>query len=496
MTATPTIARAKVAAPGRSPEHVDEHARPGRTLGLGTVFSAVFGVFGWAVGISSLSDNSFFWHLRTGEYILDHGIPHHDVFSYTAAGTPWVAQSWLAEVTYGALYRALGAFGVRLFVGLVGACIGVLAYRLALRLVRDRVVACGITLAALAGIYTLWSERPLLIGVLFFLVLLWTVEVPDSLAGRHPLITLPVLFWLWANVHGSFALGFAYLGLHLLGRWIDGARPWEGRERLLLAGGAIGFAAAFANPYGAELVTFPIALLSRGDILSHVIEWRSPDFRKIYGFALGIWIAVYVGALARGRHRVSRRDLVVTLPMLFLALWALRNVAIAPLVGLPVVARAFARDEERPDGTPRRIVVGALALVVFLGLVIGLQASQHRDFAFAPYPVKAMRYVEDNGLLGTRLLTSDADSGYVILEYYPEQRVFIDDRYDMYPTDLIYDYFTVFDGKPGWSEVLDRYDVETVVWKRGTSLASQLDESPDWRRVHRDKTRAVWVRVS
>ena len=58
-----------------------------------------------------LTDNSFFWHLRTGEYILDHGIPHHDVFSYTAPGTKWVAQSWLAEVTYGVLYRSVG--GVR-----------------------------------------------------------------------------------------------------------------------------------------------------------------------------------------------------------------------------------------------------------------------------------------------------------------------------------------------------------------------------------------------
>ena len=37
---------------------------------------------------------------------------------------------------------------------------------------------------------------------LFFLVLLWTVEVPDSLVGRHPMIALPV--WLIA---ASVALG-------------------------------------------------------------------------------------------------------------------------------------------------------------------------------------------------------------------------------------------------------------------------------------------------
>ena len=99
-----------------------------------------------------------------------------------------------------------------------------LTYRLALRLVRDRLVACGLTAAALAGIYTVWSERPLLFGVLFLLVLLWTVEVPDSFVGRHPMVVVPVLMWLWANTHGTYQLGFAYLGLHLLGRWVDGAR--------------------------------------------------------------------------------------------------------------------------------------------------------------------------------------------------------------------------------------------------------------------------------
>ena len=41
------------------------------------------------------------------------------------------------------------------------------------------------------------------------------------------------------------------------------------------------------NPYGVELVTFPIQLLGRGDILSHIVEWKSPDFRQAWGIALG-----------------------------------------------------------------------------------------------------------------------------------------------------------------------------------------------------------------
>ena len=133
-----------------------------RGVGLATVFTALVALFGWVAGIARLSDNSFFWHLRTGEWILDHGtVPRHDVFSFTAPGTKWVAQSWLAELTYGGLNRTFGAFGIRVFVGLVGAAVGVLAYRLALRLCRSTLRAFAISAAALLCVFALWSERPL-----------------------------------------------------------------------------------------------------------------------------------------------------------------------------------------------------------------------------------------------------------------------------------------------------------------------------------------------
>ena len=65
----------------------------------------------------------------------------------------------------------------------------------------------------------------------------------------------------------------------------------------------------------------------------------------------------------------------------------------------------------------------------------------------------------------------------------------------MYPTSVIYDYFTLTGGKPGWDKVLDRYDVDVIVWGKDSSLAALLDQSPDWERVHRDATDAVWVRA-
>ena len=478
---------------------VDAPARR-RAPGLDALFTAVFALFGLGVGIERLSDNSFFTHLATGRWILDHGIPREDFYSFTAPGTKWVVQSWLADVLYAQLDRSFGAFGIRVLGALTGTAITVLVFRLALRLSGERIRASLVSIAALAGLYTLWSERPLLLGVLFFVVLLWIVEVPDCLVGRHPLIALPVVFWLWANVHGSFALGFAYLGLHVLGRWLDGARPWQGRERLLVIGSLLAFAVTFLNPYGPALVFFPVELMQRGDVLRDVIEWMSPDFRTVRGQAFLLWIAVFVVVVARGPRRVSRRDLVVTIPFLILALWALRNVAIAPLVGLPVVARVLAVDPETAEARRREeqrspIAWVLAAVLVFVGFALVARAAGQPDFVTTAYPVRAMNALEDRGLIGSRLLLDDGDAAYAELAYPDEQRVFMDDRYDMFPIGVIDDFMVVAGGHEGWDRVLDRYDVQTIVWDRSRPLVQLLEQSGDWTEIHRDKTWIAYVRT-
>jgi hypothetical protein len=481
----PTAARTDAPSPAK---------RARRPPGLDALFTGVFALFGWGVGIERLSDNSFFWHLRTGGLILDRGIPHTDPFSFTAHGTKWVAQSWLAELLYGVIDRAVGPFGLRVLGGLVGAAIAALAFRLALRLSKDRVRAALVTVAALAPLYTLWSERPLLLGVLFLMLLLWVVEAPDSIIGRRPLVVLPVVFWLWANVHGTFALGFLYLGLHLAGRWLDGRRPWTGRERTLLTATVVAFLAIFANPYGVSLVTFPVDLLRRGDVLRHVVEWSSPDFHHVRGYAFALWLIVFVGVAAWGSRRMSRRDLMVAVPFLLLGFWALRNIAIAPLIGLPVVARAIAADRVSSPAPRLRLAWVFAGVLAFTALIIGVRAAGQPDYALDSYPVRAIDAVERQGLIGRRLLVDDADGGYVILRSWPRQRVFFDDRFDMYPRRVIRDFTTVSDVRRGWDRVLRSYDVEVVVWQRDRALTQLLRLDDNWRVTHRDADYVVLVR--
>ena len=468
-------------------------ARPRRRPSMATVFGACFALFAWAIQLRPLQDNSFLWHLKTGRWILDHGIPRADLYSFTAPNAPWVVQSWLAEVLYAVVDAAFGPFGLRVFRATLSALIAFLVFKLASRLTGERPRAAMLTLASLTVSFTLWSERPLLMGVLGMVALLWIVEVPESPVGRRPLLALPLVLWPWANMHGTFALGFAFLGAHLFGRWLDGARPWEGRERSLLIGSAAALGLCFVNPLGTSLLTFPVHLLSRGNVLNQVMEWRSPDFHTFIGVLFAIWVAIFAFAIGGQGRRPSRRDLVVGVGFLLLGLWALRNLALVPLVGLAVTARALAVDDERPDhGSPINWAV--LGLLAVLGLSALSQAAAVKDYDLETYPVEAMRVVEERGLLGGDLLTTDAWSAYVIHEYWPKQRVFMDDRYDMYPTALAEEYFKLARAAPEWQAILDSHSIDVVMWPKEKPLAQVLDLAPGWERIHADKLAQVWVR--
>ncbi|MQY03850.1 hypothetical protein [Actinomadura macrotermitis] len=461
--------------------------------GVGALFTVAIAIGAWLTQLSPLHDNSFLLHLKTGHWILGHGIPHHDIYSFTVPGHEWVAQSWLAEVGYAAADRVAGAAGIKMLNGLLAAAIAILAYRLALRLTRHAARAAFLTAASVGASFPFWESRPLVFGVLLLVVLLWIVEVPGSVLGRRALITVPLVLWAWANLHGTFVLGFGYLLLHLLGRRADGHPLRAGRERALAFGGLLGFALCFVNPYGYRLVLFPFELAGRGGMLQRVVEWMPPNLRTPPGVLFAVWLVAFLAIMFLARRRPTRADALVALVFLVLALWAQRNIALAPLVVLPIVARLSAVSELRDRG--RVLNTALIAVLVLLGGRAGLSMLGGPGYELTTaYPTKAMRAVQENGLLGRRLLTTDTWAAYVVHAYWPRQRVFIDDRYDMYPVGVTEDYLRLLDGAPDWQEILDRHRVEVVVWPRPAPLSRYLGAAPGWRRVAENPVAVVYAR--
>src|SRR5271163_4158038 len=65
-------------------------------------------------------DPDLWWHLRTGQMIVDTGhVPHSDPFSFTRAGHAWVAHEWLSEVVFYELWKRGGAPALIVFSAII-----------------------------------------------------------------------------------------------------------------------------------------------------------------------------------------------------------------------------------------------------------------------------------------------------------------------------------------------------------------------------------------
>ena len=77
-----------------------------------------------------LYDTDFWWHLRTGEWILRQGwVPQLDLYTFTDADRPWIDLHWGFQVLIALLHRMGGVSLVIVVKGLVIAAAVLVAFR-------------------------------------------------------------------------------------------------------------------------------------------------------------------------------------------------------------------------------------------------------------------------------------------------------------------------------------------------------------------------------
>lgn len=447
-----------------------------RMPSLAAVFGWILALVGFGIGARTIYDNSLFTHIATGRLIVVDGVPHADPYSFTAAGAPWVVQSWLVSLLYGLSEKLLGEVGLRILGGLMVAAIVALAWRLTrpARSLLPRILIVGLVMVACGPF---WSPRPLLVGlVLLELALLIVLE------GHDARWLIPVM-WLWVNSHGSFPLGLVAIAAILAGSWLDGDKE---RERWWPLGWAVvGTVLGAIGPIGPKILVFPVELLGRMDVLSRVVEWQSPNFGT--GFARVFLLQVIVAILALVR-RPSYRSALPLVVFVAAALIGQRNIPDASLVLIPGMAVGLA-GLGRLDGRERGIVpvvLGAAATLVAVVVLSGQLAEP--AFDLTTYPTDGITWLAQHDMIGTdvRVATQDTVGNTLELLYGTSNKTSFDDRYDMYPIQVSRDYLALQDGAPDWQAGLDRQRVQVLMWSRTAPLAALVASSPDWRIRYQD----------
>src|ERR1700704_6085006 len=129
MTPDSTVAALPSLPPARIPARIDSLLRHrwGRLVVPSLLDLLFIALIGWLFMSSGphgwqslLADADVGWHIRTGDYILNHHqVPHQDLYSFSKPGAPWFAWEWGVDIIDGALHRAAGLKGVVLLAAVI-----------------------------------------------------------------------------------------------------------------------------------------------------------------------------------------------------------------------------------------------------------------------------------------------------------------------------------------------------------------------------------------
>ncbi|MAT99037.1 MAG: hypothetical protein CL608_17975 [Anaerolineaceae bacterium] len=476
------------------------------------LFVALFALALFTMAVRETLDPDMWWHLRTGEYILQNGIPAQDVFTFTVPQHAWVTHEWLSQLIMWLVYLAGGLPGLILFFAALTALTYWLLY---LACAGRPYLATFIVLLAAITSAIVWGARPQIFNLLLTAVFVLIVErVKDGQWGWRALWWLPLLTLVWANLHSGYLLGIVLLGTYAVGdvaqRWL--AAPTErtlDRTTIVHLFGATiaGFLAAAVNPSGIELWIYPFLTLGSGAMQAYIQEWLSPDFHQTYFWPFAGMLALGALGWIFNKNRPTITELLLFLGTGAAGLVSARHIPLFAIVATPIIVRhwqdVIARSRFAPllqNSPPKQAVkpLFAVANWLILLMVVGtavlwsITKISNNDTAIAArYPVAAVDYLEESGLAQARGYNSYNWGGYLIWRGVP---VFVDGRADVYGDPFLLFYRETFEVQSTWQDPLDEYEVDYVLMERGAPLTAVLTASPEWTEVYEDEIAEIFVR--
>ncbi|HKW17726.1 MAG TPA: hypothetical protein VJO35_09485 [Terriglobales bacterium] len=492
----------------------------GRTK-LATSFLAVLTLtlvglqYGLTMVHANFNDPDIWWHIRDAQYLVQqHHFLRRDLYSFTAAGHAWVNTEWLGEIPFYLAYRAFGLSGIQALIFALPSVLMLLLLYLCYQ--ESRNFKASATVCALASFLAVvsYGPRTILFGYILLVGLLIVLQRFRQ-RGEAPLWVIPALFLVWANTHGSWAIGlivFFLIGVAGLVGWergrIESTKWTPAQLRRLAVTAAASVAALFVNPYGWRLVYYPFDLAFKQKLnVAHVAEWVSVNFQDARGHIVFLLIiGLFAAALVRGR-RWNLGEVLVLGFGLFAGLEHIRFLALLGIVVAPVLAKLldffppYRPELETPRANVVVILVGVAAMVYFWPREAKLEESLAKG-----YPTGAVAYLEAHPPQGN-VLNYYLWGGF--LDWHaPDVKVFIDSRVDIFEYEgVLQDYLDLLGSDSlvrRLDPILQKYKIRYVLFPPSdnknpllgdSGLTYLLEHDSRWKVLYQDKVCVLMERT-
>jgi hypothetical protein len=463
-----------------------------------------------------LGDADTGFHIRAGEYMIATStIPDADIFSYLTPPLKWTLHEWLSELIMAAVHRIAGLTGIVIVFAFLIATACYLVYDLLLKPFSNVLFAAVMTLLVVLASSSNWLARPHVFTLLIFVIWLYLLN-GYQYREQNRLLFLPLVMLFWVNLHGGFILGLIVLSIYFVGNlsaslFAPSKAPEKAKALFLGKILVVCVLAALLNPYGYKSLLFPFQVVRERFLMDHIAEYLSPNFHSASALPFELILLAALAVFAVSATRLNLIELMLLLIFTHMALFSSRHMPLFAIVAGPVVLRHANLAFEKLDGSilrglkqrlhnlhnieqsASRMVWPVIGLIAVLGLA--LTGTIHHDFSSKHLPRDAFEFVKNNDLKGN-MFNNDEFGDYIIYAGWPQYKVFIDGRTDMYGTPRVKEYIQVTQANSGWQDVLEKYNATWVMHDPNSVLSKLLVQRYEWKLVYSDKVANVFVRAT
>ncbi|QPC80600.1 hypothetical protein G4Y79_12845 [Phototrophicus methaneseepsis] len=453
-------------------------------------------------------DGDMWWHLGSGRAILTEGhLIYNDPFSHTLPGAYRVNFDWGMQVMMYPLWQLGGMTAMMLMTSILAVAGMFFVYKAMPDNPYLNAILIVLTAAAAA---VFWSPRPQMATFIFTCLTVYLL-CRYKWYGEDRLWLFVPLMLFWCNMHAGYIVGFVLLGGLTAGEILNNLlQPgkvsnigWPGVRKLIIVG-ILGLLVLPINPYGLDLLIVPFQTFGMQFLRDYIQEWQRPVLTDTQVLPFTLMLILTPVSMLLSKRRIDFGEIILLLGPAYLALTAARNISVFAVVAAPVIAvhlNAFLQRRgwvinavQRPT---RMMVRMNVVLIAVVGLSVGLhvlsnalpsvQADALEDF----FPVEAVEYMRTQDYEG-EMFNSYNWGGYLIF-FYPEARVFIDGRSDMY-RDFVDDFAQVALGATDFRPMFDEYNVGYALIESGGEMDAVLSEADGWQRTYEDEMATIFVR--
>lgn len=462
----------------------------------------------------SVLDLDVWWHLKVGDWIIEHhAFPHVGILSRTAANRPWAAYSWGYEVLLSRAYAWFGLVGIGLFGTLLTVAVAYAVFWMARSLSGKFWVACVLATVSCSAFLFSLMPRPVFLSMIFCAVTL-TLVLQAQRVGIQRLYWFPLVFVVWANCHIQFVYGLfvvgLFVGVHLLRQWgaqagiaSDSSQPSNlpaGKLLLIFAACTL---ATCLGPYSYHLYYIAFSYAGSTFPYAFIREFRALNFRAVSHYVELLLAAGAFFTLGR-QKRVDFFKLSLLAVSSIVAFRTMRDSWFLCITAAACIAdswrgevqlQSVKREAVEPNETvvEKASVAAALAVLIYLIAVnTGFNGRALDDAISSVFPVKAVNFLRQNPQPGP--LYNTFDWGGFLTWYMPNDPVAIDGRTDLYGDKLDFRFFDSERGDPSY--INDPYLNESgvVLLDKTKPLSSILSGDQRFRKIYEDRLAVVFVR--